>query len=242
MMDRALWITWYDLPAENRDAYLAWLHGSYIPQVLAKPGILWAAHYACQKKTVHAHDYPGRFATDVPAGNDYVLLFGAVETRCFANPIPDKLHALLPPRDRAMLALRSAERVNIFLEDGRVDGPDAGTRDPGMALSPCIQLGSLNAKDYRDEEEMLDWYSNWRMPSMAKLQGCVGIRKLASVSGWAKHGALYEFVSLEARNRDFMRYEDAYPDMKAWSDRLVPKLKHAPGSASVGSRIHSAVK
>ncbi len=45
-MDRALWITWYDLPDAGRDAYLSWLQGSYIPKLLEKPGILWAAHYA----------------------------------------------------------------------------------------------------------------------------------------------------------------------------------------------------
>ena len=241
-MDRAIWVTWYDLPADHRDAHLAWLHGTYIPLVLAKPGLLWAAHYAIQKKTVHSHDYADRFATDVPTGNDYMLLFGATDTRCFANPVPSKQHAALPAADRAMLAMRGGERVNIFVEDARRDGPEAGTREPGMALSPCIQLGSFNTKDYRDEEESLDWYANWRMPSMGRLKGCVGIRKLASVAGWAKYGALYEFVSLEARNHDFMRHEDPYPEMKAWSDRLVPKLKHAPGSASVGSRIFSAVK
>lgn len=31
MTDRALWITWYDLPAEGRDAYLKWAHETYIP-------------------------------------------------------------------------------------------------------------------------------------------------------------------------------------------------------------------
>jgi len=35
ILDRAFWITWYDLRVEGRDAYLSWLHGSYTPKVQA---------------------------------------------------------------------------------------------------------------------------------------------------------------------------------------------------------------
>jgi hypothetical protein len=241
-MDRALWITWYDLPADGRDGYLSWLENVYVPMVLAKPGFLWAAHFASEKKTVHAHDYAGRFATDVPAGNDYILLFGAEDTHAFSHPVPTKLHASLPQEDRKMLSMRIGERVNSFIEEARMDGPEASQRDANQALSPCIQLGTLNARDYRDEEEIMDWYANWRMPSMRTLRGCIGIRKLASVAGWAKHGALYEFVSIEARNKNFLDYEKSTPHMQAWSDTLVPKLRHAPGSANVARRLWSVVK
>src|SRR5450756_2854312 len=48
--DRGLWVTWYDLPAEGRDAYLSWLHGTYLPALLKRPGILWAAHYATRER------------------------------------------------------------------------------------------------------------------------------------------------------------------------------------------------
>ena len=33
-VDRALWISWYNLAAGDRDRYLTWLHGSYIPAML----------------------------------------------------------------------------------------------------------------------------------------------------------------------------------------------------------------
>src|ERR1700676_884051 len=46
--DRGLWITWYDLPMDGRDAYFSWLHGTYLPGLLKRPGYLWAAHYASQ--------------------------------------------------------------------------------------------------------------------------------------------------------------------------------------------------
>ena len=90
---------------------------------------------------------------------------------------------------------------------------------------------------FRSEDEVLDWYANWRLPSMQKLPGCLGIRKLVSVSGWAKHGVLYEFVSLQARNEHFPTHERANPEMEAWTDRLVRTLVHAPGSPNVARRI-----
>jgi hypothetical protein len=240
--DSAIWVTWYDLPEAVREEHLAWVHRTYAPKILERTGLSWAAHYACEKKTVHAHPYPGRFATDIPGGGEYLLLFGAEDAHAFARPVPRKLHASLPEEDQARLRERASARSGIFIEQARADGPDAGTRDPAAALSPCIQLGSLNLKAYDDEEEMLDWYANWRMPSMQKLPGCVGIRKLVSVTGWAKHGALYEFASIEARNRNFLGYESAYPQMDAWSNSLIPRTVHAPGSAHVGRRIWSAVK
>ena len=30
-MDRALWISWCDLPDNGRDAYIAWARDTYIP-------------------------------------------------------------------------------------------------------------------------------------------------------------------------------------------------------------------
>jgi hypothetical protein len=63
------------------------------------------------------------------------------------------------------------------------------------------------------------------------------VRKLVSVSGWAKHGVLYEFTSLDARNAHFPGHEKDHPDRKAWSDRLVTSLIHAPGSPNVATRL-----
>ncbi len=247
-MDRALWISWYDLADDGRDAYLKWAHGTYIPKLLKRPGFLWGGHFQTEGAVRQAgvpSGAPGRLRhTDdpaVPKGTVYILIFGAEHAHAFAHPTPRKLHAELPKEDQKMLAMRAGERVNIFTDENGIGGPEAGKREPGAALSPCIQLGSFNAGSV-DEDELLDWYANWRLPSMNRLPGCVGIRKLVSVSGWAKHGVLYEFVSLEARNKHFPDHEKANPEMDAWTDRLVRKLIHAPGSPSVAQRIFSAVK
>lgn len=240
-MDRGLWITWYDLPEPDRAAYSAWLHATYLPELLRRPGYRWAAHYACvEKKAMRTMRQPGTHVHTadpaVPTGRQFILIVGAEDAHVFGDPVPGALHAALPAADRRMLSMRIGERVNIMTEAARVDGPARGDHADGEIPAPCVQLGSFRC-DPGAEEEMLAWYAQWRMNAMRSTPGCVRMRRLASVAGWAKHAVLYEFESLLARNRDFMKHEDARPDMKAWSDRMVPKLTHAPGSASLACRI-----
>jgi len=244
VLDRGLWITWYGLPDAERDAYLAWLHGKFMPKMLKKPGVLWGAHYASRVQPVHAGGAPRLRHTDdpaVPAGNGYILIFGGRSAHAFANLTRRKLEPQLAPEDRKMLALRIGERINIVSEEDREAGPAARKREGKYTLAPCIQLGSFNAGS-ADEDEILDWYANWRLPSMARLPGCLGIRKLNSVSGWAKHAVLYEFESLAARDQYFPTHENARPEMAAWTDALVRKLIHAPGSPNVATRLWPPVK
>ena len=85
-LDRSLCITWYDLPEENRRAHLDWLHGSFIPRQLKKPGVLWGAHYLCERQPDPVHKILSYAAEPVPTGNDYILLFGAETAHAFAPP------------------------------------------------------------------------------------------------------------------------------------------------------------
>jgi len=174
--------------------------------------------------------------SSVPAGDRYILLFGAEDAHVFGNPVPTALHAGLPEESRKMLALRMGERVNVMVEAARVDGPEAKHYPGGMGLAPCIQLGSFNCA-HQHEEELLAWYAQSRMPAMGTLPGCIRTRRLASVYGWAKHAILYEYVSIEARNRGYLTLENGHPEMKEWSDRVVPLLIHAPGSANLAYRL-----
>ncbi len=241
-MDLGTWITWYDLPQTGRDAYLSWLHGDYMPRVLARPGVLWGAHYASQDKPralriMKDVDLSHVADTSVPAGDRYILMFGATHAHTFAVPPPDEFHASLAANDRSMLALRIGERVNIMTEVARVDGPEASRHSGGLAPAACVQLGSFNCQTYQDEAELAAWYAQWRMLSTMTLPGCVRTRQLASVAGWAKHAILYEFVSLEARNEYFPKSEDNNPAMKAWTAKVIRKLVHAPGSSNLACRI-----
>ena len=233
-MDRGIWATWYDLPEAGRDEYLAWLHGSYLPSMLQRPGYLWAAHVqnnvtperrdTIYKRVPHTGD------PAVPAGNAYLLLFGAANPHVFVDPSPAEMLAGLPAAGRAMLARRSGERSCVFVEVARVDGPEARTRAPGITPGPCIQLGSFNSNALENETEMETWYSRSRLPLMAPMAGCVGARKLVSIYGWAKHAILYEFTSLEMADKHFV-------DTTQWTQAVIKNLVHAPHSPSLGERI-----
>jgi hypothetical protein len=243
-MDRALWITWYNLPDNGREAYLAWLHESYMPALLKRPGILWAAHYASVGEEKIPRRTSGKKYTttdpEVPTGDRYILFAGAADVNVFGAPLPAEYHAQLPAADRKMLAMRIGERVNIMTEAARVEGPEAGNYTEGMTLAPCIQIGTFQAK-WQDEFDALKWYATWRMPALARLPGCIRTRKLASVAGWAKGSILYEFTSLEGRDHFLHSHEDGDAN-RVWSDKIVASLTHAPGSANVARRIWPPAK
>lgn len=103
--DRSLWISWYDLPEEGREAYLAWLHQSYMPALLRRRGFLWAAHYAAVPRgtvrTLRRDGKPDpRLDPSLPTGDRYILLFGAEDANVLGNPAPGALHAGLGETDR----------------------------------------------------------------------------------------------------------------------------------------------
>lgn len=243
MSDRAYWITWYDLPAQERDAYLAWVHGSYIPKVMKRPGVLWGAHYAALPNIAPLGGGKGRVskhagAAEVPQGDGYIAIFGAADAHVFADPGRSAFVETLTDGDRKMLALRGGERSNIMIEEARVLGPEAKKPVPDITPGPCIQLGSFNSIDWRDEEDMARWYAQWRLPSLQTLPGVIRTRKLVSVAGWAKHACFYEFTSLEARNEHFVHYEESRPDMEAWSKEVVRRLVHATPLPIVARRTY----
>ena len=238
-MTSGIWITWYNLPDKGATDYLAWLHGSYIPKVLARPGVLSAAHYASEIKAAmhHAASLKQTIDKKVPIGDRYILIVGAENAHVFLDPTPAVFHAALPDLDRKMLAVRIGERSNIMVVQGETYGPE-GRRSDDMSFSPAIQIGSFNAEAYQDEDDLGAWYAQWRLPrSMATMPGCVQVRKLVSISGWAKHACFYEFESLEARNTKYADHEKSTPEMLDWGLRVVAKLVHAPGSPNVARRI-----
>jgi len=239
LRDSALWITWYDVAPAARPEYLAWLHQSYLPALLKRSGYLAAAHYATVERMTtlrreNAVEHPS--VAGVPRGREFLLLVVAQDANVFGTPSPREMHAALPEADRKMLGLRANERINIMVETARVAGPEEKNYKGGALTAPCIQIGTFNCAE-ADEEEMLAWYAQSRMPATKTLPGAVRTRQLASVTGWAKHSILYEYTSLEARNKSYMSMEEGRPEMKAWADRVVAKLVHAPGSANLATRL-----
>jgi hypothetical protein len=239
-MDKGLWITWYNLLEEGRKDHLDWLHGDYIPKRLEDSRFLYAAHYASESNVTLSGE-KGRLknTTDltVPTGDRYILIFGATDAHVFFNPDPDVIHRSGSIRDKSMLAMRLGERVSIMTEVTRSIGPAIEARHSEYALAPCIQIGSFNAMDSLHEYELSAWYAKWRLPRLSKLEGTIAVRKLVSIAGWAKHVILYEFTSVHVRNKEFIDHEGSNPIMEKWTDDVVRKLNHAPGSPNLAERI-----
>lgn len=240
--DRGLWVTWYDLPAEGRDAYLSWLHATYLPALLKRPGILWAAHYGSRERQGGGGSTQIQHTTDPKVGTGYhfILLVGATDADVFGNPTPSAINAALPDQGRKMLAMRMGERVNIATETGRCDGGAAATYKEGMTGAPCIQIGSFNCPvEY--EEEMHAGYVASRMPAQCATGSCVRTRKLNSVAGWAKHVILYEYTSLDGFNRDY-EAANAKSPLGVGGHSVVPLLVHAPSGPNSALRLWPPVK
>jgi hypothetical protein len=236
--DRGLWITWYDLPMDARDDYFTWLHGTYLPGLLKRPGYLWAAHYASQdleggeenaKRYKHVDD------PNVGKGYRYMLLIAATDANVFGDPVPSVLHAALPDEGKRMLTLRRGERMNIFTETGRREGRALTAYKEGMTGAPCIQVGSFDCPT-EFEEEMHAGYVLERLPKMCATPSCLRTRKLNSVAGWAKHGILYEFASKEGFDRDYAPAVASSP-LGLNGHSVVPNLTHAPNGPNSALRI-----
>ncbi len=232
--DRALWITWYDLPDSGREDYFAWLHQTYLPNLLNRPGYLWAAHYATRtsggsSQIHHTEDLK------VPTGFHYILLIGVMDALVLGNPAPSAINAALPEQGRKMLAMRTGERVNLMTEAGRCEGHGSVTYKEGMTGAPYIQIGSFNCPvEY--EEEMHAGYVQQRLPAMCETASCIRTRELNSVAGWAKHGILYEFASQEGFERDY-EAANAKSPLGTNGHSVVPMLVHAPGGPNSALRI-----
>ncbi|HBK81099.1 MAG TPA: hypothetical protein DDZ83_15770 [Nitrospinae bacterium] len=234
-MDRGIWATWYDLPGEGKEEYISWLHEVHLPEALKRPGYLWAAHVANiwdeereknkGKNLTHTDD------ASVPAGNDYLLLFGAALPTTFLDPSPAQLTEKRTSEEREMFGRRIGERSCIFMERDRIDGFEANTRAPGITPGPAIQIGTFNINALENEDELGSWYAQVRMPRLEEMEGCVGARNLISVSGWPKHGIMYEWVSLESLTKNFTT------ESVERSRNAVKSLIHAPGSPTLGERI-----
>ena len=239
-MDDGIWATWYDLADDTRERFLGWLHGHYLPALQQMPGFAWVAHYrndgGGEKMRALGADILARPDEDIGNGSQYVILVGAPSPQTFFSPLALEIEKDVRFRD--MLALRQGVRGAIFSEEARVNGPAIGQRPQGGTPGPAIQMGSFRVRSIEDEFDLGCWYAQYRLPHMARMPGCIAARKLNCVAGWVKHAILYEFVSLEARMRDFEEPHEALAmDAKEWTGRVVRYTVHTPGSPVIGPRL-----
>ena len=240
MSDRALLVNWYDLPQDGRESYLAWLHNKYIPKLLAAPGVLSAAHYEVDQSEKPLPHLRHTDDSTLPTGNSYILILTGSDAHVFSRLSSFRLKPTAT--QKRMLDMRIGERVNLFTEEARVLGPDSKRREGRYTLAPGIQLGNFNSGSWKQEDELLSWYADLRLPNFKTMPSGIALRKLSSVSGWAKHGVLYEFTSLEERSKHFRAHEAKNKKHTQWTHDVVSKLVHAPGSPAIAQRIWPPVK
>jgi hypothetical protein len=231
-MDDGIWAIWYDLPDDRREKHLGWLHGTHLPELAALPGIAWAAHYEIQREIYKGpRDRLPHTDETIGEGNDYLLLVGATSPHVFfkvGSPIFEKNQS---EETRRRIAERVGARALFTAEEARITGPEYGTAIPCGTPAPAIQMGSYRMTSPETEIGIAEWYAQSRMPQLSRMPGCVQMRKLVGIAGWAKHAVLYEFTSLDARQKNI---EKPYDE---WTARAVAHTLHAPGSPCVGERI-----
>jgi hypothetical protein len=246
-LDRGFWFSWHDLPPEGCDEHLAWLHETYIPKILQKPGILWAAHFKTVVTASGSHMIRTKDPS-VPNGSDHVVMFGGESTIAFTKGADaflknaaSRLDRDLSAEDKAMLAMRKGERQCVLTEEMRVHGPDRGPVGDTMEPGPYIQLGSFNCpREF--EDQLLAWYADFRLPAVQNVREFIGARKLLATSGCVKHVIMYEFLSRDSRDRVQSDIERRHPDGIAWTQRFIPALTHAPRSPVLAERIWPPVR
>jgi len=252
MGDTALWAAWYDLPEQDGGAYLEWLHGEYLPQLAQRPGYTWVAHYAASG---HADDWPREIAdllarvrvkndsyAGLGLGTQYVLVVGAAGVAPLVSPDIEAREREEVGRAREFLDMRLGVRTALFVEMARGDGPEAGRRTPGTAPGPVIQMGTLRLDD-AGKDAIGSYYVDYKLPSVARTAGCVGMRVLTAVRGWPDLGVIYEFTSLEERRRHFLgevENQALQPEQHPIAASLTPHMEHAPGSPTVATRTWPA--
>lgn len=228
-MDNAIWTIFYDYPSEGRNEYLRWFHEVYIPKALSHTGYLWAAHYQIvpnvKRPNLHRSDAPA-----LPTDSGYAILLGGESTRTFFDPTPTQLERGYDDETRAMIARRIRPVTYIHSVEWRVDGPEAHRRDPTGMPGPVIQMGCFDASG--QDEDLGAWYAQERMILVSRTTGSVGARKMLATVGTQRHGALYDFMSLELRSKHFPALGET-----DWTSRVHRYLVHPRGSSFVGTRI-----
>lgn len=217
-MDRGIWAIWYELDDGSKSEYLAWFHEVHIPEKLARPGYVWAAHYELRDKS-------------------YLALFGGATAHTFLNPSPGQLAQRQSPETKRMIGMRRQPSACILAEEIRIDGPEAARRGPDAVPGPLIHMENYNAASPVVEDDLGAWRAQEQLPLLAGLPGCMGARTLLATVGAFKHAMLCEFVSAEACDRHFAAHDAKARDPGSWAGRVSARLGHAPRSPARGQRI-----
>jgi hypothetical protein len=197
-MDRGIWAIWYDVANADRLAYLDWFHRVHIPEKLARPGYVWAAHYAMDVDC-GASGPPARPGVPPPPGPDrgtgFLALFGGDTVAAFLDPSPGQLKDRQDAETRRMIGMRRNAFGGLLAEAFRTDGPARALRGPGVTPGPWIAFELFSTVDAAAEDPVLAGIVQQRLPRVALHPGAIGARALLGATGWARFGLLQEFAT-----------------------------------------------
>lgn len=239
-MDTGIWATWYDIDESERNSFVNWMHAEYLPFLKTRPGIAWVAHYRNEGGGHGMKQLGAALARssldDVAQGGQFLVLVGAPSPQVFFTPSVSRMK--LPHGFAERLELQREKVTNVFMEHARVTGPALHELDDISTPAPAIQMGSFRIATPEAEFDLGEWYARERLPGMAAMPACIRTRRLVSVAGWAKHGILYEFNSLQGRLEQFETpHETRALDRNQWIGKVVSTTIHTPGSPVIGPRI-----
>ncbi|AKS47193.1 hypothetical protein SAMN05444287_3167 [Octadecabacter temperatus] len=240
-MGEVLKAEWFDLNESSRDGFCAWLHNEYLPAVQATQGVGWVGHYEIVPipHKPYIEGAPWRKETtdpSIPTGWENVILTAGMSPEVFFG-LDNGLDELTAD-NAEKLSTRENYRSAVFIEEQVINAPDQRKSPYGMGPPPAMQLGNYNTNAPEDEEELARWYRAERFARVSVTEGMIRGRKMISMSGWPKHGVLWEFTDLPEGDSSFEHRFVAADRDENWEGRHVLEyVTHAVGSPHAGRRV-----
>ena len=232
---------WFNINSEVKNKLCSWLHGVFFPDLQSQNGVNWVAHYDIvpHPETRYIEGAPAKKEVEnisVPSGQENVVLTSANTPSIFFGP--NNAIEALENKHQLYLSMRANYRSAVFIEEEMINGPELHKQPLGTGGSPAMQFGSYNVDSIQDDIELAKWYRGERFPRLPVTRGMIRGRKFLSISGWAKHGVLWEFAEMDEDEYSFEhRFIEADRDGN-WDGRHVLEyVTHSPGSPHAGRRI-----
>ncbi len=232
---------WFDINNEDKDKLCNWLHDVFFPYLQTKNGVNWVAHYdiVSHPETPYIEGAPLKKEVknpSIPSGKENVVLTSANTPSVFFGP-NNALEAI-EKEHMFYLSMRINYRYAVFIEEEMINGPELHNQPLGTGGAPAMQFGSYNVDSMQDEIELAQWYRGERFPRLPVTRGMIRGRKFLSISGWAKHGVLWEFAEMDENEYSFENRFVEADRGENWRGRHVLEyVTHAPGSPHAGRRI-----
>lgn len=232
---------WFDINNKDKDKLCSWLHGIFFPDLHSKNGVNWVAHYDIvpHPETRYIKGAPAKKEVkdlSVPPGQENLVLTSANTPSVFFAP-NNALEAM-EKKQQPYLSMRANYRSAVFIEEEMINGPELHKQPLGTGGAPAMQFGSYNVDSIQDDIELAKWYRGERFPRLPVTRGMIRGRKFLSISGWAKHGVLWEFAEMDEDEYSFEhRFMEADRGENWHGRHVLEYVTHAPGSPHAGRRV-----